>query len=356
MTKLKLALLGCGDVAQRDYLPEFHRLADRAEIVAVCTRSDVRLQETMQRYDIHAGYTDYRQMLAESDIDAVINLTPIQLHDETNRAILEAGRHLYSEKPVASTSLIAAKLAELAQTRGLHAVCAPSIRLFPQMQYVLGLIDAGAIGAIYSARGYGHFGVPPWEGYPSDPSPFFAAGAGPMMDMGVYPLHALTALLGPVKRVTAFVTKVQESFIVTDGPHTGLRVPVEADDHWQVLLDFGEGRIASVAANAVVVDTRCPPLELHGLTGTIAFDPIYVQQPVELLRRGGGWEMMQPPFSHIRSGRSAGPDHILGVEHLLDCIESRCMPQLSLDQAVHVLRVIEAAAESSRTGRVVEVD
>ena len=71
------------------------------------------------------------------------------------------------------------------------------------MRYVRSLIDAGAIGEIYSARGYGHLGVPPWSGYTSDPSPFFAAGAGPAMDMGVYPLHALTALLGPVQRVSA---------------------------------------------------------------------------------------------------------------------------------------------------------
>lgn len=355
MTKLKLALLGCGDVAQRDYLPEFHRIADRAEISAVCTHTAGRLREVMQRYSISAGYTDYRRMLAETDVDAVINLTPIQLHDATNRAILETGRHLYSEKPVASTARVAADLAELAQARGLQAICAPSIRLFPQMRYVQRLIEEGAIGPIYSARGYGHFGVPPWEGYPSDPSPFFAAGAGPMMDMGVYPLHALTALLGPVKRVTAFVTKIQESFTVIDGPHAGLCVPVAANDHWQLLLDFGGGCFASVAANAVVVDTRCPSLELHGLTGTIAFDPIYVQQPVDLLRRGGEWETVAPPFPGAAAGRSAGPDHILGVEHLLDCIENRCAPQLGLAQAAHVLSVIEAAAESSRLGRVVEV-
>lgn len=355
MTQIKLALLGCGDVAQRDYLPEFHRIADRARIVALCTRTPERMAAAQQQYDIPTGYTDYRQMLAETDADAVINLTPIQLHDATNRAILESGRHLYSEKPAASTAQVAAELAVLAQARQVHAVCAPSIRLFPQMQYVARLLQAGEIGPVYSARGYGHFGVPPWEGYPSDPTPFFADGAGPMLDMGVYPLHALTALLGPVMRVTAFVTRVQESFTVTDGPHRGLRVPVVAPDHWQVLLDFGRGCFASVAANAVVVETRCPPLEVHGLAGTIAFDPIYVQQPVEVLRRGQGWETLTPPLPGARPGRVVGPDHILGVEHLLDCIEGRCAPLLGFDQAAHVLRAIEAAAASARMGRTVDL-
>jgi predicted dehydrogenase len=353
---LKLALLGYGDVAQRDYLPEFHRLADRAQIVAVCSRTPERVQEAMQRHAIPAGYTDYRRMLAECDADAVINLTPIQLHDETNRAILAAGRHLYSEKPVASTASAAAQLAELARERRLQIVCAPCVRLFPQMRYVQSLIQAGAIGEIYSARGYGHLGVPPWAGYPSDPSPFFAAGAGPAMDMGVYPLHALTALLGPVKRVMALVTKVLDSFVVNDGPFSGKQVPVETDDNWQMILDFGDGRTASVAANNVVMETRCPPLELHGLTGTIAFDPIYVQQPVEIIRQGYDWERVSPPFPHALAGRSAGPDHILGVEHLVECIQHGLTPEIGIDRAIHVLRVIEAAAQSSRDGRLIEID
>ncbi len=355
MAKHKLALLGCGDVAQRDYLPEFHRLGERAEIVAVCTRSPDTMWRAMDHYGIPAGYTDYARMLAESDAAAVINLTPIHLHDATNRAILAGGRHLYTEKPAASSAAVAGELAALAAARGLTAVCAPSIALFPQMVFVRDLLAAGAIGEVYSARGYGHLGVPPWEGYASDPSPFFARGAGPAMDMGVYPLHALTALLGPVQRVTAFVTHVLDRFTVADGPFAGAVVPVEADDNWQMLLDFGGGRLASVAANNVVIDTRCPPLELHGLAGTIAFDPIYVEQPVQVLRRDRGWESVTPPFSHTLPGRAAGPDHILGVEHLLDCLDGRTAPQLGLAHAAHVLRILEAAAESSRTGCAVTI-
>jgi predicted dehydrogenase len=355
MSKVKLALLGCGDVAQRDYMPEFHRVAGSAELVAVCSRTPERVQQAMQRYGITAGYTDYRRMLAESDAEAVINLTPIQLHDETNLAILAAGRHLYSEKPVASSSAVAGRLGELARAGGLQLVCAPCVRLFPQLRHVRSLIQAGAIGAIYSARAYGHLGVPPWSGYTSDPSPYFAAGAGPALDMGVYPLHALTALLGPVQRVTAIVTKAFDSFVVREGPFAGKRVPVETDDNWQMILDFGGGCTASLAANNVVVDTRCPPLELHGLEGTIAFDPIYVDQPVDLMRTGHEWERTAPPFPGAAPGRSAGPDHILGVKHLVECIQGLTLPELGIEQAGHVLRVIEAAAQSSRTGRLIEI-
>ena len=93
---VKLALLGCGDVAQRDYLPEMHRLAGRAELVAVCGRTPERVRQVADQYDIPARYDDYSTMLAESDAEAVINLTPIQTHTETTLAALVAGKHVYS--------------------------------------------------------------------------------------------------------------------------------------------------------------------------------------------------------------------------------------------------------------------
>jgi predicted dehydrogenase len=355
MSKIKLALLGCGDVAQRDYLPEFHRIADGAELVAVCSRTPARVEQAMARYGIPQGFTDLRRMLAESDAEAVINLTPILAHDETNHAILAAGRHLYSEKPVATTAAAAGELGGLARRQGVVFVCAPCVRLFPQLHYVRSLLAREEIGPIFSARAYGHLGVPPWSGYTSDPTPYFAAGAGPAMDMGVYPLHALTTLLGPVRRVTAIVANAFDSFVVRDGPFAGKRVPVETDDNWQMILDFGNGCTASLAANNVVVDTRCPPLELHGLSGTIAFDPIYVEQPVEVMRKEQGWERVAPPFPGAAPGRSAGPDHILGVQHLVTCIRDGTPPENGIEQARHVLQIIEAAAESSRTGRLIEL-
>jgi predicted dehydrogenase len=164
VSKIRLALLGCGDVAQRDYLPEFHRLAERAEIVAVCARSESRVRDVAQQYQIDAWYTDYARMLAESDAEAVINLTPIQQHTETTLAALEAGKHVYSEKPMASTVAQALRIRETAEQQGLILVAAPCVMLFPQVQYAKSVLEAGDIGAVYSARGIGHYGVPPWGG------------------------------------------------------------------------------------------------------------------------------------------------------------------------------------------------
>jgi len=350
MPKLKLALLGCGDVAQRDYLPEFHRLSDRAELVAVCGRTEARARAVAAAYGIPAWYTDHERMLAESAAEAVLNLTPIQLHAETTLACLRAGKHVYTEKPVASSVREAAQLRDEAGRRGLVVICAPSVLLYPQVQEARRLLADGAIGEVHAARGHGHGGLPPWAGYPSDPSPFFAVGGGPLVDMGVYPLHALTGLLGPARRVTAFAARTQDQFVPTDGPAAGHSIPITVPDNWHLLLDLGGARLAAIAANNVVQGSRSPQLELFGRSGTIALDLLDVAAPVERRGADGIWHSEVVP--HARAG---GPDHLLGVEHLLDCIATGQAPTLGIDHAIHVLEIIEGASRSAETGQAVDL-
>ena len=352
MEKIKLAVLGCGDVAQRDYLPELYRLADQVEIVAVCGHGPERARAVAAQYHVPAWYTDYERMLATSDADAVLNLTPIQLHSETTLAALEAGKHVYSEKPVASSVADAQRIVAERERRDLVLVCAPSVMLFPQLRYSQALLAEGALGTISGARGYGHGGVPPWGGYTSDPSAFFAAGGGPAFDMGVYPLHALTGLLGPARRVTAMTSRIQRGFTVVDGPAAGKAVPIDVDDNWQLILDLGQGRLATIAANNCVRDSRAPQLEIFGLRGTVALNLLDVSAPIEVLRAGAQWQHVTLPHS----GREAGPDHLLGVAHLVDCIQQRRAPVLSIEHALHVVEIIEAAARSAASGQTLTLE
>jgi predicted dehydrogenase len=348
MSTVKLAFLGCGDVAQRDYLPELSRLAGRVELVGVCGRSEHRARAVAQTYGIPHWYTDYHQMIAESGADAIVNLTPIQLHAETTMAALRAGKHVYTEKPAGTTVEEAQTLRELAREQGLRLVCAPCVMLFPQVVHARELLDADTIGDVYAVHGMAHGGVPPWRGFQSDPSQYFARGAGPAMDMGVYPLHALTGLLGPARRVTALTSRTSTSFTVLDGPAEGKEVPIEVDDNWQMILDLGGGRLATIDANNCVQGTRAPQLELLGRKGTIALNLLDVSAPIEVLRAGSGWETVELP----RTGRAAGPDHLLGIEHLVDCITRGKEPVLSIDHAMHVIEIIEGAARSSESGTI----
>lgn len=343
--RIRMALLGCGDVAQRDYLPEMHRLADRIELVAVCGRSPDRARETAQQYGVPAWFTDYHQMLDQINTDAVINLTPIEIHAETTIAALESGRHVYSEKPAALSVEQGERLRTIAHVYDRLLICAPSILLFPQIRKVRKLLDDDVIGPVHSAVGQGFGGVPPWHGYPSDPSQFFARGAGPVADMGVYPLHVITGLFGPARSVSAMAVHAQRDFVVEDGPAHGKRVPIEVADTWHLLLELDGDLLVTILANNSAVGSRAPQLELFGLAGTLAVNLLDVSAPVDMLK-GGAWQQVE-----IAHEREHGPDHLLGVEHLADCINTGRAPVLSIDHAIHVLEIIEAAERSVVEGR-----
>jgi predicted dehydrogenase len=183
----------------------------------------------------------------------------------------------------------------------------------------------------------------------SDPTPFFAMGGGPLVDMGVYPLHAITGLIGPARRVSALAAKAQDGFVVPDGPAQGKRVSIDVADTWHLTLDLGEARLASITANNVAQGSRAPQLEFFGLRGTIALDLLDVSAPVQVLT-AGQWERVE-----VQHQRASGPDHLLGVEHLVDCVTTGREPLLSIEHAMHVVEIMEGAARSAAEGRAVEL-
>ena len=351
MSKLPIAFIGVGDVATRDYLPEFHRIADRTEIVAMCGRTPERVAAVAREYGA-APFTDYRQMLAECGAEAVVNLTPVQLHAETNLAAIAAGKHLYSEKTFAATVAEASALEREATARGLTVVCAPCVLLWPQYRRAEALLAEAAIGEVFAAHASLPAAAPPWGGYTSDPGHFFARGAGPVKDMGVYALHALTGLLGPVRRVSAFAARTIDQFTPEDGPARGRAIPVEVPLNWQLILEHGGGRLSSLTVNFCTSwESRAPQLELIGTAGALGMNLIDVAAPLLLLRSGSAWEELAVPIS----GRAGGPDHIMGVEHLAACVAQGRMPLLSMAHAIHVLDIIESAERSAEEGCAVTV-
>ena len=350
MTQTRLAVIGVGDVAQRDYLPELHRLADRAQVSVVCGRDPERVRRVAAEYEVPRWSTDYREVL-DDQIDAVINLTPAIAHFDVNLAALRAGRHVYSEKPFALSSSDAGTLAREAYERSLVFVCAPSIMLFPQIELVRELLASGELGSVCSARAHAITGVPPWAGYHSDPSPYFRAETGPLFDMAVYPLHVLTGLLGPATAVAAMARHTRDSFTIAEGPYHGKVVPMEGEDEWQLILELGQC-LASVETSFATVASSAPECELRGDSGAVAFSLLDVAAPVSIMRSGrGGWQ--EHPVQHERSG---GPDHILGIEELIDCISTGRAPLASAAHATHVIDVIGAARRAARSGASVQVD
>jgi predicted dehydrogenase len=347
---LRLAIVGVGDVAQRDYLPELGRLAGRVEPVIACSRRAERARDVSERFGIPRWTTSYDEAVSADDVDAVVNLTPFSLHVQVTIAALEAGKHVYSEKPLALTSAEARLIGEQAQRSGRVVVAAPCVRLFPQVRRARELVDSGELGSVFTARGHGQGGVPPWEGYLSDPSPYFARAGGPLVDMAVYPLHALTGLLGPVREVSAFSAKTRESFDIVEGPLAGRSIPVETADAWHLVVRLADGALASVEANNCASGAIGPELELRGERGALGVSLLDVSQPLRLEVEGADRTETVP------HERAAGPDHVLGIEHLADCIEKGLEPIVSVAHASHVIEALEAAALSAAEGRSVAVE
>jgi predicted dehydrogenase len=350
MTPVRLGVVGVGDVAQRDYLPEAHRLVGMAEIAVVCGRDPRRVRRVASEYGVPAWSTDYDELLS-SDIDAIVNLTPASAHAAITRAALQSGRHVYTEKPLAPTPAQARELQDEAVSRGLTLVCAPSVLLFPQLQRARDIVASGELGTVWSARAQALGGVPPWDGYESDPSPYFSADNGPLVDMAVYPLHALTALLGPVRRIAAMARRTRDCFTVTSGPRSGQVVNVEAEDQWHLVLDLGMCT-ASVEANFATAGSAAADCELRGDRGALAFSLFDGAKPISVLWSGAE-EWSEIP---VGAGRSSGPDHILGVLHLAECIATGRQPLASASHAIHVLDVIDAARRAAHRGETVAVE
>jgi predicted dehydrogenase len=347
---LRLAMVGVGDVAQRDYLPELWRLRNRVELTVVCSRGVDRARNVADRYAIPRWTTSYEEAVTADEVDAVLNLTSFSSHVEVTLAALAARKHVYSEKPLALTSADARRIAQQAKQSACVFVAAPCVLLFPQVRRAKEIVASGELGRVFTARGHGQGGVPPWGGYLSDPSPYFARDGGPLVDMAVYPLHALTGLLGPVREVFALSARSRERFDVVEGPHSGRSVPVEAQDTWHLGLRLEDGTLASVEANNSASDAIAPELELRGEQGALGLSLLDVSEPVRVRIEGGERSEAVP------HDRSAGPDHVLGVEHLADCVEQGLDPIVDVAHALHVIEVLEAAALSAREGRSVTVE
>lgn len=370
MNALNIAVVGCGDVAEQVYLPglDTSRAQGKLEVVALVDTRPDRAETLAGRHGIPHFYSSLDEVFAADDVDLIVNLTNMQAHAAVIRAAVLAGKHVYSEKPFVLTLEESADILELAESAGVVVGSAPAMLLHPEIEEAIRLIRRGAIGKVSFARGRGsHPGPDRLRDFVTDPSWFYAAGAGPLFDLGVYPLTAMTAALGSVRRVTAFSGKAIPNRVAMYGPAAGNPITVEADDNTHVLLDFGDACFAYVDATYCVLSSKGPRMEFYGETGVmnLAADP--TDPPIELFtwdRQSElrGWTTPEPVYRGRvwPPGRGAFTansfNFVRGIEHMADYISGRDR-ELLVDphHATHVLEVMLAAQTSALTGRAIDV-
>jgi len=350
MSKLRLGIVGCGDIAFRSYLPAIQKLADQAELVATCDIDLARAKRAKEEYGAPSAFADAGDMLARAELDGVLVLTSMVPHGPLAIAALEAGKHVYVEKVMAVDLADADRMVKLAETGKRVLACAPSTILLSAYQELRKLVKAGEIGHISLINALGaHFGPARWDGYTSDPTWFYQPGAGPLFDLAVYPVQILTHLFGPVKRVSAFAGLAVPEVVMTAQNVRGQTVKVQTDDTITMILDFGNMTLASVNVSYNMLASRFPAMQFWGSRGSLTA-PQFLGDELGVWHQGDKeWTVSHlPPTLYDKLGVAAG------LPHWLDCIREGKQPVNNARHSRHILEVLLSAQISARSGQAVE--
>ena len=343
--KTKIGVVGCGAISGA-YLS----IASEWEIleVAACADLDMdRAQEKAEEFEV-PKVCSVDELLADDDIDIVLNLTIPAAHYEVAAASLEAGKSAYSEKPLAVSREDGRKLVELAREKRLLLGGAPDTFLGAGIQTCRKLIDDGWIGEPIGASafmmGHGH------ESWHPDPEFYYKAGGGPMFDMGPYYLTALVFLMGPVKRATGMTRVTFPQREITSEPKYGQIIDVDVPTHVAGTMEFANGAIGTISTSFDVWGGRLPFIEIYGTEGSLAVpNPNTFGGPVEIKLRAGDWA--QIPLTHANEENSRS----IGVADMAYALRSGRPHRANGDLTFHVLDLMHAFHEAQEQGAFVEL-
>ena len=345
MRKIGVGVIGCG-VISKAYMTAMKRFA-QVELKAVADMRSAPAQERGREFGVPGMRVD--ELLKRDDIEIVVNLTVPLAHTDVSLAVLNAGKHVHSEKPLGVTVAEARKLMRAAEAKGVRVGCAPDTFLGGGHQTARKLIDDGAIGKPLGGTAF--VLTPGPEGWHPSPEFYYQAGGGPVFDMGPYYITALINLLGPVTRVTSIARRGFAERVFGAGPRKGEKFPVEILTHFNALVEFEQGAIVSFHASFDVQGHSHLPIEIYGTNGSLQIpDPNFFGGSVRLLEKGGRWVDM--PLTH---GFADGNYRILGVADMASAIRTR-RPHRASDQiALHTVEVMEAIVSGGESGKPVPV-
>lgn len=349
MEKVRIGILGLGAISGI-YLKNLTELFQEVEIAGVYDLIPEKVEEVKAEYGIKKSYSSMDELLRDPDIEIVLNLTRPFEHYETTRAALLAGKHVYSEKPLAVTYEEGVSLVELAREKGLLLGAAPDTFLGAGIQTCRRLIDGGFIGRPIGASARmicrGH------ESWHPSPAFYYQRGGGPMMDMGPYYLTALVNLLGRVDTLTGVTAKSFDTRTITSQPLYGQTVQVDVPTHINGIMNFENGAVATITTTFDVYYDRSAELEVYGTKGTLRVpDPNCFGGPVLLLRPEDG-TFREIPLTFDYKENSRG----LGIADMAKALREGREMRAGCQQALHVLEVMTAFERSSRTGKFVKLE
>jgi predicted dehydrogenase len=320
-----IAIVGAGVISQQ-YLTMLSACPD-TNVIAVADLDVDRAKAVAQRHGVPVG-GDVDSVLARPDVELVVNLTIPAAHAQVATAALQAGKHVYGEKPLTLRREDGEKVLAEAASRGLLVGNAPDTFLSAGFQSAKRAISSGAIGtpvaAVTAMQGFG-----PERWHPG-PEFLFQHGGGPLLDMGPYYLTALVALLGPVTQVAGTARTGRAERVIGSGPRAGTRFAVEVPTHVSALIDFVAG---STASSVFSFDSPLPrsQMEITGTEATLSLpNPNTLQGPLRI-RRADDEEWQELPVTGTTAGRG------VGVVEMARSLRNESPPRASGELALHVL-------------------
>ena len=353
---VRVGMVGGGDVAHRHYLPALESMAGKVTLAAVADPRDGAGEAVASAVaDWSPGtqvFGSVEEMLRGAELDGVFNLTPAPRHGAVNQAILDAGVACYSEKPLAASVPEADGLIALAADRGVLFLVAPGSAVTNRMRWLKQLATSGRLGgATLAVAHHADPGPASWAEYTGDPTPFYREGVGPVFDHGVYRLHEMTTVLGPVRRVQAMGSIALPTRQVLGGPLAGGTIDVTTQDHVLIQMEFETGALGQLLASFATADTLAPWLEVHFAAGVVSFGgkSWELDAPIQIYDVSGGYPAEWMPAGDApRDDRSVVE---MGARHFIACLLGLETPVLTAEHARHVLEIILGAYESIADGR-----
>ncbi|MCI5545607.1 MAG: Gfo/Idh/MocA family oxidoreductase [Clostridiales bacterium] len=350
MKTVKIAMIGTGDISGI-YLKNITETFHEIELVGVCDLVREKAEKAAEKWNVPKVYADMYEAFDDPQVDIILNLTRPDEHYGVTRPALEAGKHVYSEKPLAATFELGKELVELAQSKGLLLGGAPDTFLGAGIQTCKKLIDDGFIGRPVGASGFMMSHGP--ESWHPDPEFFYKYGGGPMMDMGPYYITAMTYLLGRVETVSATTSRSFQQRTMTCKEHYGEKIDVDVSTFLSGTMRFESGAVGTLTTTFDVWRSTLPCIEIYGEKGTLFVpDPNTFDGPVKLYRPEDG-EVREMPLLFGNRENSRG----LGLLEMARAIRDGHDDFItSSRRTFHTLDVLTAFDRSSLAGRAIEME
>lgn len=333
-----LGIVGTGNI-----FPAYLRTLQRSKqfrIVGVADGGSGSAQARAQEFGLQAMPLD---ALLHSDAEIILCLTPPLSHHAIGMQVLQAGKHFFTEKPLAATFAQGQELVALAARQGLRLGSAPDTFFGAAAQTVRAIVDSGAVGRI--RHGTAHFMAHGPDEWHPNPAFFYQPGAGPLLDVGVYYLTHLVHHLGPVARVSGTAHMTYSERPITVGPNAGTTLRVEVPTHIVSQLAFASGAQVVLTSSFDVWKHAHQPMEFYGEAGSILLpDPNRFGGTVKTALREGLWQRATGKRPHTTNLRG------LGLIDMAQALQEQRAHRCSAEMALHVLEVMERALDAARTG------